>query len=164
MENILITGATGFLGSVLLYFILKETKHTSYVLVRMKKDISVSERLKILYEKELFKEFDEQEFYSRVIAVSGDTSQELLGIGTEDLEMLSSKLNVIIHCAATVSFNEELSIETKYNVYPVTQIHRLIKKCNYFRRWIHVSTAYVNKSSHDPIDQQLNVQFYLIYF
>ena len=46
--------------------------------------------------------------FKKVIPISGDTSKENLGISIIDREMLTERVTIIIHAAASVKFNDSL--------------------------------------------------------
>lgn len=47
-------------------------------------------------------------FDEKVQAVSGDMLVDRLGISEDDRKMLQENVNIVIHSAATVKFNEHL--------------------------------------------------------
>ena len=149
MLQILLTGATGFLGSVILYFLLLNSNVKIYVLIRSKKGLTMIERLEQLYQKELFSKINRSEFFSRVTGIAGDTTLPLLGISDDDRKFCNATITHLIHSAASVKFDDELTIALDQNVYPATQIKRLINRFQNFKRWIHISTAYVAPPEHE---------------
>lgn len=48
--------------------------------------------------------------------IEGDCTLPKLGISAEDRKELIDEVNVVMHCAATVRFNEPLSNATQINV------------------------------------------------
>ena len=46
--------------------------------------------------------------HSKVIAVAGDISEMGLGLSADDREMLQEVVDIVIHSAATVRFDEDL--------------------------------------------------------
>ncbi|MEM7386321.1 MAG: thioester reductase domain-containing protein, partial [Verrucomicrobiota bacterium] len=93
-ENILLTGATGFLGSHLLNELLRTTSATVYCLVR--KDVA-----RILQALEEYGLWDDG-FGSRVIPVNGDLAREGLGLGQTALRQLAEKVDLVLHNGAHV--------------------------------------------------------------
>ncbi len=101
IKSILLTGATGFLGSHLLHTLAKATTAKIYCLVRPRKNQSPLERIEAslkdygLYVEQLMK---------RVIPVAGDIRRENLGLSPFLYERLSTEVDRIYHTAATVNW------------------------------------------------------------
>ncbi|MEM8808817.1 MAG: amino acid adenylation domain-containing protein, partial [Cyanobacteria bacterium P01_G01_bin.38] len=97
---IFLTGSTGFLGSFLLYELLKQTRADIYCLVRSS-DIE-SGGQKIQHKLESYLLWDDA-FRSRIIPVVGDLSQPLLGLSEPQFETLAAQLDMIYHSGARVN-------------------------------------------------------------
>lgn len=69
------------------------------------------------------------DFRKKVVAVSGDCSQLRLGLTDEAFNDLTQKVNIIIHGAATVRFDEKIRLATHINVRGVREILQLAQKC-----------------------------------
>ena len=108
-KSLLVTGVTGFVGKFLLEKILRSCNPSSvYVLIRRKRGLSSEQRLKLFLEKEpvfQLKRLD-PEAMSRVIAVDGDIEEKGILTRKEDLQQILNKVQIVIHSAATVRFNE----------------------------------------------------------
>lgn len=94
--NLLLTGATGFLGIHVLYSFLKNAKGTAYCLMRGKKEMTAEARLKA----QLFYYFEDSFdslFGSRIRIVEGDVT-------TKDWipDLKEGAVNTVINCAALV--------------------------------------------------------------
>ena len=50
----------------------------------------------------------EETFRHKVHAVEGDISLDKFGINEKDMQMLKEKINITIHSAATINFNDPL--------------------------------------------------------
>lgn len=97
VNSILLTGATGYLGSHLLYELITKTDCTVYCLVRKSARLTPEKRLK----GRLFYYFEDNfaaEFGTRVFAVTGDLTQN----GIFD-EPFPHKVDLVLNCAADVS-------------------------------------------------------------
>jgi fatty acyl-CoA reductase len=105
-----VTGVTGFVGKFLLEKILRSCNPSCvYVLIRKKRGLSSEKRLKQFLEKEPvfhFKPLDPSAV-NKVIAVDGNIEQESIFSRKEDLHEILTKVNVVIHSAATVRFTEK---------------------------------------------------------
>lgn len=113
--TILLTGATGFLGSAVCYELIKsmtesfiETKQV-YCLVRASSKIQAKERVKATFKKyglwdllntnaNLRNLFDTQ-----INFVCGDISEPDLGLGKLEYEEMLNQVSVVIHCGAVVN-------------------------------------------------------------
>lgn len=102
VKNILLTGATGVLGSRILLEILLQTDACVYCLVRAGSAHQALERLERLinvYDPER----RSQEHLWRVIPLIGDITQPQFGMALEDYQELAMGVDRVIHCAASVS-------------------------------------------------------------
>jgi alcohol-forming fatty acyl-CoA reductase len=145
---VFITGATGFIGKVLIEKLLRSCPNVKlvYVLVRAKKGKSPRERLDELFGCELFDKLRQLSLnnFDKIIAINGDVMEPNLGISLEDEETLIKNVNIIIHSAATVRFDEPLKIAFQMNVDGVRKIISLAKKIKNLNVFVHVSTAFAN--------------------
>lgn len=111
-KTIFITGATGFLGKVLIEKLLRSCYDIKkiYILVRSKKGASPAQRLDEIFSSKLFETVSQYypDFKSKVAAVQGDLVEPNMGISDEDEQVLIDQVNVIFHSAATVRFDEPL--------------------------------------------------------
>ncbi|PKM52554.1 MAG: hypothetical protein CVV02_00005, partial [Firmicutes bacterium HGW-Firmicutes-7] len=92
MGDILLTGATGFLGIHVLKEIIENHLNKVYCLVRAKKGISVEDRLKSLLHYYFEKDYAEC-FSDRIIVIEGDATKP---------ETITVEANTVINCAANV--------------------------------------------------------------
>ena len=128
--HIFLTGATGFVGKHLLYYILKTTQDISVTIpVREKKGYSSHERFtKEFIQAELFKGCD----MSRITMITKDIET----IEKEDV----SGVSCFVHCAASVQFNKPLDSLLKDNYEPVKRLHALCKDS----KFVYISTCYTH--------------------
>lgn len=98
--SIFLTGATGFLGAMLLTELLRQTSADIYCLVRCSSMEDGRHRLQHALESALLWQ---PEFDARIIPVSGDLEQPLLGLELEMFEQLADKLDVIYHSGTLVN-------------------------------------------------------------
>ena len=109
---IFITGATGFMGKVLLNKLLQSCPmlESIYVLIRPKRDELPQVRLDKLLDVPLFKHLKETNAssFKKVFAITGDITLPRLGMSDEDFDTVIENTSVIFHSAATVRFDEEL--------------------------------------------------------
>ncbi|WP_309086868.1 amino acid adenylation domain-containing protein [Domibacillus sp.] len=111
--DILLTGATGYLGSHMLIDLLRETAARLYVLVRGKDQAEAADKLKeavSLYAPAGF--FEAYNVSERVKIIVGDFSKEQLAMSNEDMKLVRANINSIIHCGADVRhFGDKESFE-----------------------------------------------------
>ncbi|HYO54690.1 non-ribosomal peptide synthetase [Archangium sp.] len=99
-SHVLLTGATGFLGTFLLGELLAKTRATVHCLVRASGPDAGRERLHAaLVDKGLW----EESWSARIVPVVGDLSRPRLGLTEEDFDALARCLQVILHNGAGVN-------------------------------------------------------------
>uniref|UniRef100_A0A8C6SGV6 Fatty acyl-CoA reductase n=1 Tax=Neogobius melanostomus TaxID=47308 RepID=A0A8C6SGV6_9GOBI len=147
-KNVLITGATGFMGKVLLEKLLRSCPdvRSAYVMVRPKAGQSPQARIEDMVSCKLFEKLqDEQpDFAQKIVPVHGDLTQPELGLSQEDQNTLAENIHIIFHCAATIRFNEPLKDAMQLNVLATQKMLALGRKMKQLEIFIHVSTAYAN--------------------
>ncbi|MEO8972333.1 MAG: amino acid adenylation domain-containing protein [Ktedonobacteraceae bacterium] len=98
--HIFLTGASGFLGSVLLAELLQTCAATIYCLVRSTDGDDGKRKLRRALER-----IDSwrPEFATRIVPVPGDLAQPCLGLSDEHFEQLAQTIDVIYHSGALVN-------------------------------------------------------------
>jgi thioester reductase-like protein len=99
--RVLLTGATGFLGSFLLFDLLRQTRSDVYCLVRCS-DVEQG-RTRIHRSLQHYTAVDSYES-SRIIPVQGDVSKPRLGLSAWEFERLAANVDAIYHNAAVVNW------------------------------------------------------------
>lgn len=116
--------------------------------MRPKRGKDVGERVESLLNMELFdrlrKSMRGQEQFRKIVPIRGDITKPLFGVSNEDLDLLSSKVSLVIHSAATVKFVEPLKVAIENNVVSVENLINLASKLTQLEALVHVSTAYSN--------------------
>ncbi|XP_029010132.1 fatty acyl-CoA reductase 1 isoform X2 [Betta splendens] len=147
-KNVLITGATGFMGKVLLEKLLRSCPGVKsvYVMVRSKAGQSPKARIVDMISSKLFDRLQDEQpgFTQKIIAMNSDLTQPELDLSKEDQTVLFDNVNVIFHCAATVRFNEPLKDAMQLNVLATQKMLALAHKMKHLEVFLHVSTAYAN--------------------
>ncbi|XP_026483465.2 fatty acyl-CoA reductase wat-like [Vanessa tameamea] len=147
-QCVFLTGGTGFLGKVLIEKLLRSCGDldTIYVLVRPKKGKDPTSRIRDMLDDFIFQRALEEnpKGIYKVIPIVGDMELPGIGISDEDRKLLISRVTIIINSAATVKFDEKLSISTAINVKGTVEVIKLAKECRNLKAITHVSTAYSN--------------------
>ncbi|WP_334075538.1 MULTISPECIES: amino acid adenylation domain-containing protein [Paenibacillus] len=114
-HHILLTGATGYLGSSLLHELLRTSKTTVYCLIRPMHGQDAYERLQRVMEG-YFGSDGVSRMEGRVVAVQGDLEQPDLGLVGPVRELLLARIDSIIHCGAEVKHFGEAEYFHRVNV------------------------------------------------
>ncbi|MBF0240579.1 MAG: thioester reductase domain-containing protein, partial [SAR324 cluster bacterium] len=100
-KNILLTGATGFLGSFLLQELLEKTDADIYCLVRGK---DPSQALQRLLDSQKQRELSlSTDFHKRLHVVCGDMAKPLLGVTRKQWKHLTELIDSVYHAAANIN-------------------------------------------------------------
>lgn len=169
-KTVFLTGATGYLGSLFLAKLMRlgNVKEV-LILSRPKKGKSNQERLSLILSDFLFQEtsiYDEN-FVNKLRIVNGDIAMEHAGISRDDRDYIKSHVEIIIHCAATVRFDEQLRTSIKINVCGTKSMLNIAIETKNLQSFIHVSTAYAQCPRHDiketfyepPIEYRRAIKF-----
>ncbi|WP_339383843.1 non-ribosomal peptide synthetase family protein [Fortiea sp. LEGE XX443] len=119
---ILLTGATGFVGSFLLYELLQQTQAHIYCLVRAANPEEGKKRIKNSLESYLLWE---SYFNSRIITVVGNLSEPLLGLSRQNFQELAELIDVIYHNGALVNHTSPYTTLKAANVLGTQEVLRL---------------------------------------
>ena len=111
-ETVLITGITGYLGIHILNQFLDNSKSKIIAVVRDKNGVSGNTRLKELYKFYFNKKLP----LGRITIINTDITKKNLGLNKELYNRLSSKINLIINCAANVHYYGEYEDFKKINI------------------------------------------------
>lgn len=142
-RTVLLTGATGSLGTQVALSLLRETAHNIAVLVRAKDKDAANQRLSRAW-------WDWPELVeaigTRVRILVGDVSEPKLGLDNSEYGELLHNLTHIIHAAADLRLNAPIGELRRANVEGTANILKLAHAihCDHgLERLSYVSTAYV---------------------
>ncbi len=141
MNDVLLTGATGFVGMELLHRLLTRTDRDVVALVRAADDAAAASRLHGVLAT-LFPP-GERPRPGRVRAVAADLEEPGLGLATATADALVAEVSTVVHCAASVSFALPLAEARRINVEGTRGVLALAARAPGLRQLVHVSTAYV---------------------
>jgi fatty acyl-CoA reductase len=150
-KTILLTGATGFLGKVIVERLLRVAPDIDrvYLLIRAPREPAAAR-----FESEVLVSgaFDAlaathgkawaRFFRSTVTPVAGDVSQPRLGLSDDDHAVLAARTDVIINGAASVVFDAPLDEALLHNTRSVQHVAEFARACQ-SAMLVHISTAYV---------------------
>lgn len=147
LGRILLTGATGFLGSHLLYELLTTTDATVYCLIRADNLDAGWEKLK---DKLKTSGLWSEDFSSRIVPIIGDLRTSCLGLSATQYNNLCQEIDAIYHVGAKVHHLWSYSQLKNANVLGIQEILRMaslakIKPVHY------VSTTSLFSTSDKPI-------------
>lgn len=140
-ENILLTGATGFLGSYLLYHLLHETQANITCIIRGSDEKSITQRLKNRYAFYFNRGFDPQ-LMGRIKILKGDLGCDRFGLDPEQYDQIASDVDCIINAAANVKHFGSIETFFQPNVKGVFELIQLMKSGR-SKILHHISTASV---------------------
>ncbi|WP_160031672.1 non-ribosomal peptide synthetase family protein [Paenibacillus sp. An7] len=126
-NNILLTGATGYLGSHLLYELLHNSEAVIYCLVRPSREQSPLERLTDVMEGYFGSSITEV-MNNRVVIIEGDLSQEDLGFSEADRMLVDKLVDSIVHCGADVKHFGDSEHFASVNIDSTRRLLKLAKK------------------------------------
>ena len=104
-DQVLLTGATGFLGPFLLRSLLDQTSAVFTVVLRGTDPLAARERLiTTLQAAGLYDPRTAENFDSRVHVICGDLASRRLGLSDHDWEQLAGTIDTIVHNGAWVDY------------------------------------------------------------
>mmetsp|Transcript_40059 Transcript_40059/g.96714 ORF Transcript_40059/g.96714 Transcript_40059/m.96714 type:complete len:2288 (-) Transcript_40059:1058-7921(-) len=163
----LLTGATGFVGSLLLrdlLFYRKQLSMTGGVILvcRSRGKVSAKERIASLLSKPMFSFLSNDEKDRLIEVVEGDVTQPSVGLSETDISRIvqDDALSHVFHAAAAVSFTQELPEAAKSIISSTLAMHSLASKLKRGDvQFVHISTAFIhgNKkgSTSSPLKEDL---------
>ncbi|KAF5856083.1 hypothetical protein ETB97_007883 [Aspergillus alliaceus] len=138
---IFITGASGFLGTVLVYRICSQAPVDHiYLLSR-----GGLPRLEAKWHEHLPSKYIECLYDAKLVTViKGDVVEPNLGIDENCLETLREQVNIIIHAASSIHLSGSLEQLSKPIIHGSERIVNYSLQCHQLDRFVYVSTAYAN--------------------
>ena len=151
-KNILLIGATGFIGKVWLANLLTDLPEIGriFLLVRHNRSATSLERLqRVIEESPVFEHLAERHgsrfadfLRERIEVVDGDVSKPGLGLSAETKEKLARSLDVIVNSSGLTDFNPDLRDALAVNVRSTAYVLEFLRQCDH-ASLLHLSTCYV---------------------
>jgi amino acid adenylation domain-containing protein/thioester reductase-like protein len=120
--NVLLTGATGFLGAYLLEGLLRKTSATVYCIVRAENKDEGFQRIKKNLE---FYDLWTEPLSSRIVVIPGNLDGARFGLSNDQYDTLAAELDVIYHNGAMVNFVYPYHALKPVNVEATREVLRL---------------------------------------
>ena len=155
VTDILLIGSTGYLGAHVLDEFLTNCKGTAYCLIRSMNNTSIEERLRRILNFYFGNKYDD-EFGRRIKVIEGDIVKDNIGLSDEFGDMLSSKINAVINCAALVKHFGKKKLFEDVNVLGTKNIVDFCLK--FSKRLLHVSTISIsgNGEKEEAVEETLD--------
>ncbi|XP_070391762.1 fatty acyl-CoA reductase 1-like isoform X3 [Dermacentor albipictus] len=151
-QVVFITGATSFIGKVLLEKLLRSCPvKRIYLLIRSKHGVEPDARLEAMLRSEIFQRIrvEVPDALGKVKAVAGDLAQPDLGLSETSMHTLVDEVSVVFHLAATAKANETFKQAVQLNVLGTRRTVEICKQMRNLCALVHVSTAYSNWDKRD---------------
>jgi thioester reductase-like protein len=154
VSDILLTGATGFLGPFLLSSLLGQTSYTIHALVRATDAAHGLDRIiASLRRARLWSPALEAEVRARVHVVCGDLAEPRLGIGEAAFQRLAESIDAIVHNGALVNYVRTYDALRPANVAGTWELLRLAMTAH--RKTFHlVSSTFIYGWSVKPVVEE----------
>ncbi len=157
-ERILLTGATGFVGSALLAKLLRVTPGGESVHVLLRTDARASARERLVRDVLSSSAFRAAglgpEAAERIQVVEGDLTREGLGMTDEDRRTLADSVTAIVHSAASCAFDQPLDTAVQVNALGTERLLRLASEAGSVP-FVHISTAFVSGPGDGSVPEEV---------
>ncbi|EFX77095.1 hypothetical protein DAPPUDRAFT_54498 [Daphnia pulex] len=157
-RSIFITGATGFMGKILIEKLVRSCPEIGsvYLLIRPTPTKDVPSRLRELTNCQVFDWLRQHrpDALEKLIPVSGDVSLPNLGIEASILQELEENVSVVFNSAARVKFDDNLRSAIDANVKGPKRVAIFCRKLKNLKTFIHVSTAF-NNLDKDELSEEI---------
>jgi fatty acyl-CoA reductase len=143
-KKVLVTGVTGFLGQAVLERLLTDVPeaHVS-VLIRPQLGSTGRQRLESVVSRPNFDHFRSRIGTDNVASVLDERVEVIEGDLGKDLPEFPDDIGVVIHCAASVSFDPPIDEGFETNLLGAVRFYEAVLEGGARPHLVHVSTAYV---------------------
>lgn len=141
LGNVLLVGATGFLGAHILDEFMKNEEGDIYCIIRKKENMDIVKRLKERLNFFFGNKYDD-EFEKRIFVIEGNIESENIVNDKETFKKITKEINTVINAAANV---KHFGDEEKFRKINVIGVKNLVNFCiENDKRFIHTSTLSVS--------------------
>ncbi|CAG7723289.1 unnamed protein product, partial [Allacma fusca] len=148
-RSIFITGATGFVGKCLLSKLLSSCSEIGriYILVRDKDHIhsqdEIRTRLSEIVDSKVFENIlkDRPVLLDKICCLQGDLTLTNCGFNKKTMELVKD-VDIVLHCAAAITFNMALPKVMKVNVGGTYNVLTVATQMRNVKAFVYVSTAF----------------------
>ncbi|WP_163760878.1 fatty acyl-AMP ligase [Mycobacterium botniense] len=150
-REVLLTGATGFLGPFLLSNLLGRTPYTIHALVRATDEAHGLDRIiAALRQARVWSPALDAEVRARVRVVCGDLAEPHLGVGEDTFQRLAESIDTVVHNGALVNYVRTYDALRPTNVVGTWELLRLAMTAH--RKTFHlVSSTFIYGWSTKPV-------------
>ncbi|XP_045770374.1 fatty acyl-CoA reductase 1-like [Maniola jurtina] len=143
-KTIFITGASGFIGKILIEKLLRCCPDIKviYLLLRKKKEQSPRERLNEIINTRCFEKISDRSVFSKLCVIPGDILEEDLGISAQDRSILQKEVQIVFHSAASVRFDMNLRDAVTSNVIGTKRVLELAEEIENLEVFVDISTSF----------------------
>ncbi len=141
--KVLLTGATGLLGSRILKFLVFNTNVDIVLLIRGREGLSILDRGQ-QFVTHLLKQnipFDKQ--VRRISILRGDVSLPYLGLNNKIYNQLLQSTHQIFHCAALTKFNASAEALASCNIEGTKHFLKFVKQCHVLKSGEYISSIFI---------------------
>lgn len=145
-RSVLVTGASGFMGKVLLEKLLYSCPdlRAIYILMRSKRNKTPEMRTEEMLKIPLFNRVrkEKPDALQKVLPIQGDIVLEELGLTPENKARLQEEVSVVFHFAATLRLEAKLKDAVEMNTTGTWRVLQLARGMTQLKAFVHLSTAF----------------------
>ncbi|XP_059296013.1 fatty acyl-CoA reductase 2, chloroplastic [Lycium ferocissimum] len=153
-KTFLITGATGFLGKVLIEKILRTIPDVNKIFILVKaqnQEVAINRLKNEILNADIFKNLKQVHgksydtfMLSKLVPVVGNVCETHLGLDKGLANVIAKEVDIIVNSAANTTFDERYDIALDINTGGPSRLMNYAKQCHNLKLFLQISTAYVN--------------------
>ncbi|XP_030557712.1 putative fatty acyl-CoA reductase CG5065 isoform X1 [Drosophila novamexicana] len=147
-KTVFITGASGFMGKVLLEKLLYSCHSLKEVIIicRPKRGKTPEARLEDMFKLPIFQRIKDERphMLKKVTIYQGDVTYDLLGLSGDSLKHVVENTNIVFHMAATLKLEGNLRDAIDMNLLGTKRALNVAKDMKQLEAFVHLSTAFCN--------------------
>ncbi|XP_063982150.1 putative fatty acyl-CoA reductase CG5065 isoform X1 [Diachasmimorpha longicaudata] len=145
-KTIFITGASGFMGKVLLEKLLYSCSGLDriYILLRSKRGRTPEQRVEDMFKLPLFERLRkvQPDAVNKLIPLPGDVTLPNLGLTEAQRDVLADRVQIVFHSAATLKLEAKLKDAIEMNTIGTDSMLQLARRMKHLQVFVHLSTAF----------------------